>query len=81
MRPTFVSIADGLEFNVLITWPDGAEARIRDFGALHDAQRWIDHEAENWLQIRARGPSGDRSNEDDDLNVSGPAGDQTLQAA
>jgi hypothetical protein len=80
-RPAFVSIADGPEFYVLITWPSGSEARIRDFGALQDAQRWIDHEAENWLQIRALGPSGARSNEDDDSNVSSPAGDQLRPAS
>lgn len=51
-RPTFTPLADGQEYSVLVTWEDGGVSRIRHFGAIHDAQRWIDRESLDWLRAR-----------------------------
>jgi hypothetical protein len=36
-RPAFAPLAVGMEFCVLVTWPNGVEARINDFGYQEDA--------------------------------------------
>jgi hypothetical protein len=45
--------AHRFEFCVLVEWPDSSRARIDHFGALEDAQRWIERESENWIRLWA----------------------------
>ena len=58
-RPAFVvcNTPDGMEFYVLIVWPDGAQHRINFFPSRKDAERWIERESEGWIQQRSRSPS------------------------
>jgi hypothetical protein len=51
-RPAFRAVADGLEYCVRVVWADGAEAHIRHFSAIQDAQRWVDRESSAWLLAR-----------------------------
>jgi hypothetical protein len=80
-RPTFAPLADGLEFYVRIVWASGVQARVDHFGTLQDAQRWIDRESENWLQIRGYARRCRQSDEDGKSIVSHKAYIQILQAA
>jgi hypothetical protein len=47
-KPAFVvcSARDGMEYYVLVIWPDGAEDRISRFQNREDAERWIERESE-----------------------------------
>jgi hypothetical protein len=56
-RPLIATAADGMEYCVLVTWPNGAESRINHFATAKDAQRWIDRESESWVIRRANPPS------------------------
>jgi hypothetical protein len=60
--PTFTprQNADHAEYYVLVSWPDGAAARINYFGTLEDAQGWIARESTNWLEFRAQTHSLER---------------------
>jgi hypothetical protein len=80
-RPAFAPLAVGMEFCVLVTWPNGVEARINDFGYQEDAQRWIDREAANWLHNRAQRLSRAPSDEGENLVATTELCNQMLWAA
>jgi hypothetical protein len=50
--PAFTPMTMGPEYCVLVTWTNGAVARISHFARLHDAQRWIANESRSWLRIQ-----------------------------
>jgi hypothetical protein len=51
-KPVFAPLKDGLEYCVLIKWETGAQSRVNHFACVSDAQRWIDHESDNWFRGR-----------------------------
>jgi hypothetical protein len=55
-KPVFAPMKDGLEYCVLIKWKTGAQSRVNHFACERDAQRWIDHESENWFRSRIGAP-------------------------
>jgi hypothetical protein len=62
-RPAFTPLADGHEYCVVVTWPNGRKSRINNFCASRDAQGWIERESENWLRLRSEGGESLRANE------------------
>jgi hypothetical protein len=53
-KPVFAicSRTDGIEFYILVVWPDGFEDRINFFASREDPSRWIEREGNNWLRMR-----------------------------
>jgi hypothetical protein len=66
-KPVFAPMKDGLEFCVLIRWKTGAQSRVSHFACARDAQRWIDHESENWFRSRIEARARQRSVAGEDL--------------
>jgi hypothetical protein len=77
-RPIFMPMKNGLEFCVLIRWKTGAKSRVNHFTCERDAQRWIDHESENWFRSRIEAQSGRQSVAGENLREPGT---QPLQSA
>jgi hypothetical protein len=77
-RPLFVPTKDGLEYCVLIKWKTGAQSRVNHFACVRDAQRWIDHESENWFRSRIGARAGWQSVAGENLREPGI---QSLQSA
>jgi hypothetical protein len=52
--PTFEvrKTADGMEFYILIVWPNGDLDRINFFRNREEAERWIEQESAAWVLRR-----------------------------
>jgi hypothetical protein len=74
----FAPMKDGLGYCVLIKWKTGTQSRVNHFACVRDAQRWIDHESENWFRSRIEARARQRSVAGENLRE---PGFQPLQTA